>query len=304
MRVTLGYLAGGDVVPFSTYYPAVLIAAIIGGSASGLLAMALGGVMGWWAFMPNQFSFVVPDRPQAITLAIYFLANILIIAVAEGYRRAYRRLDEEQEKRLLLMNELQHRGRNVSAVVQSIIKQSLRDDPERAGKINSRIQALTATDELLTKSDMQSLEIKEILRAELRPYEEARVRLQGDAFRLDASHARTLALAFHELATNAAKYGTLSKPEGRLSVSWRREDGIVEIDWREENGPVVVPPSANGFGTSFTRRLLQSLEGSVTSDFHRDGLRCRISFHAGRYAARLSAPGRIASEGVSHRRRR
>ncbi|MBK5198236.1 MAG: DUF4118 domain-containing protein [Methyloceanibacter sp.] len=281
LRFGIGALVGAHLLtPFGTYYPAVLVAALIGGIPSGLLALVLGGIVAWWAFMPVQFSFALAEWSEAVNLGIFCIANVLMICVAEGYRRAYRRLDNEQTGRQLLVHELQHRSRNTLAVVQAIINQSLQDDTEAAQKINSRIHALVAADELLVQSELQRLKLTDILLAELKPYGKNRVLLKGGELNLDANHAKALALTFHELATNATKYGALSDPKGLITISWTVSDGSARITWEERGSSPVAAPTQSGFGTSFIDRVLKSIGGKVEREYRPEGLRCLLSFPA------------------------
>jgi two-component sensor histidine kinase len=280
LRFGIGALVGVHLTPFGTYYPAVLVAALIGGVPSGLLALLLGGIVAWWAFVPIQFSFALAEWSEALNLGIFFIANVLMICVAEGYRRAYRRLANEQTRRQLLMHELQHRSRNTSAVVQAIINQSLQGDTEAAQKISSRIRALVAADELVLQSEQQTLKLTDILLAELKPYGKNRVLLKGGELGLDANHAKALALTFHELATNAAKYGALSDPKGLITISWTVSDGLARITWEERGSSPVAAPTQSGFGTSFIDRVLKSIGGKVEREYRPEGLRCLLSFPA------------------------
>ena len=163
-------------------------------------------------------------------------------------------------------------------VVQAVVSQTLQDNKEVAQKINDRIAALAATDELVTLSESQTATLSDILSAELKPHGETRIKLHGPAVELEPTLARTVGLICHELATNAAKYGALSCPEGRLSVAWAASGNNVQIAWRESNGPPVAPPARQGFGTYFIERLLGSNQGRVALEFHPEGLMCDITW--------------------------
>lgn len=277
-RWTLGLLVSEEIVPFATYFPAVLVAALVGGVGSGVLALALGALIGWWAFMPPYFSFQTASLADGLSLALYVVTAGLIVWVAERYRGAFLQLTAEEGKRLLLVNELQHRIRNTLGVVQAIVSQSLRGDAEQAEKINRRIQAISATNDLLSQSEHQRAGLSSILLSELSPYGAARFMLKGDDVSLAPVLARALALIFHELATNAAKYGAFSTPAGCVSVAWAAVAGRVTITWSEKDGPPVVPPLKRGFGTMFIKRVLSSVQGSVETEFRPDGIVCEISF--------------------------
>lgn len=281
LRFGVGALVDGPLTPFGTYYPAVLVATLVGGVPSGLLALFLAGAGAWWLFMPVPFGFALADPSEGVSLGIFCLATVLIIAMAEGYRRAYHRLDEAQAGRQLLLRELQHRNRNTSAVVQAVITQSLQGEPEAACKINNRIRALLVADELISHSEWQTLSVAEILQAEMKPYGRERVRLEGGDLRVDGVQAKALALIFHELATNAAKYGALSNPRGVVAISWTFSDGTATIEWKEGDGPKVVEPTKRGFGTSFIERVIKSIGGSLEREFRKEGFRCRLSLPTG-----------------------
>jgi two-component sensor histidine kinase len=277
LRFALGLLSD-DILPLATYFPAVLLAALLGGVSSGALALILGGSIGWWAFMPKHHIFVVPTLSDVISLTLYAGSAGIIICIAEGYRRAMRHVREEEAKRALLMSELQHRSMNTMAVVQSIVSQSLRANREEAEKINGRIQALAATNDLLTASADQLTDFNSILLAEFKPYATRRIVLDGARMNLSGDLAKPLALVVHELATNAAKYGSLSVPNGVLSVRWNVVGGRAEVSWEEQGGPPVVPPTKQGFGTQFITQVLKTLQGAATTEFRTGGVQCTISF--------------------------
>ena len=146
----------------------------------------------------------------------------------------------------------------------------------------------------------------EILAGEFAPYDPARFCLDGDNFECPSEIATVLALIFHELTTNAAKYGALSAPHGTIALAWRNRDGRAEFDWVESGGP---PPAASrrqGFGTTLLRKGLRQFDGSVDMEFARGGLHCRFSLalprplYAGSAdAARAAAPGNILGDAES-----
>jgi two-component sensor histidine kinase len=263
-----------DRLPFAVYYPAILVVTLLGGVGPGGFAATLSVIFMWLASVPN---FGWPARNQAIYLVVHATASVLTVWLAEGYRRIVRRLRDEEEQRAFLMRELQHRGRNIAAVVRAIVSMTLRESKEDAAKINKAIEAVLAADELLMRSSDHTADLKDILAAELKPYDAARIAANGESIMLVPSLSRAIALILHELATNAAKYGALSKPEGRLSVSWVAGAGRIQIRWVEEGGPTVAPPVRHGFGSHLIERLLNGLHGSVETDFRPGGLVCEIS---------------------------
>ena len=137
---------------------------------------------------------------------------------------------------------------------------------------------LASTNDLLTRSAEQTAGLPDILMAEMKPYGEGRIAIQGEAVALPPQLARALALVFHELATNAAKYGALSRPEGRLLIRWAIRAGRVQIDWAESGGPSVAPVRERGFGTHLLEYVLDRYQGKVEIDFRPDGVVCEIAF--------------------------
>ncbi|MDO8801063.1 sensor histidine kinase [Phenylobacterium sp.] len=189
---------------------------------------------------------------------------------------------EEQQK--LLLDELNHRVKNTLATVQSIAAQTLRTSPdptEFRHAFESRLMALSSTHDLLTASSWRGADLRDILQAEFRPHGVERYKLDGPDLGLSPARALALGLLFHELATNAAKYGALSSPEGCVKVRWSVEDvdgdHRLVIGWTEEKGPKVGPPTRKGFGSRLIERSLKGeLRGEATLDYLEDGLRCRV----------------------------
>lgn len=185
---------------------------------------------------------------------------------------------EAQQK--LLVDELNHRVKNTLATVQAIAAQTLRTATEPAAfneAFQARLMALSATHDLLTATSWRSAALTDVLHVELHPYGPGRYRCDGPALDLAPQEALTLGLVFHELATNAAKYGALSTPSGCVAVDWSvSEDGRrLELVWRERDGPAVRPPTRRGFGSRLIERSLGG-DGASELDFHPDGLICRI----------------------------
>jgi two-component sensor histidine kinase len=89
---------------------------------------------------------------------------------------------------------------------------------------------------------------------------------------------RHLALVFHEVVTNASKYGALSKPDGRVLISWKEVEGVIRLEWRQEGGPLVTPPERQGFGSRSITESHKTVSGSITPIFAPEGLRCSITF--------------------------
>lgn len=187
---------------------------------------------------------------------------------------------EAQQK--LLLDELNHRVKNTLATVQSIAAQTLRNTPDPATfreTFEARILALSATHDILTASSWRGADLRDILAVEFRPYGAERYEFEGPDVALSAAEALTLGLLFHELATNAAKYGALSRVDGCVRVAWTVQAGpSLSLVWVEQGGPPVVAPTRRGFGSRLIERSLQGeMGGRAALDFQTDGLRCQIT---------------------------
>jgi PAS domain S-box-containing protein len=186
-------------------------------------------------------------------------------------------------RRQLLINELNHRVKNTLATVQSIASQTLRHMPspdDFESSFTSRLVALSRAHDLLTAENWEGAPLRSVLAHELAPHGSAaeRIELDGPQVELGPRTALSLAMAFHELATNAAKYGALSAEGGRLSVFWSQENGRLLLTWAETGGPAVEPPSRRGFGSRLIERsITHELRGELDVDYAPQGLRCRLT---------------------------
>ena len=191
------------------------------------------------------------------------------------------RADAQRE---LLLAELNHRVKNTLAVVQSLAHQTFRnvEAPEAKAAFEGRLLALASAHNLLTQSNWESAAMADVAADTLQAegVNRDRVVLSGPRVLLAPRAALAIAMALHELGTNALKYGALSNDAGRVRLTWSvtgEAPRMLRIDWREEGGPAVAPPSRRGFGSVLLERsLAHDLDGKVTTDFHKDGLVCVI----------------------------
>jgi len=190
--------------------------------------------------------------------------------------------EEQHSIRNSLSRELNHRVKNTLANVLSILALTRRraetlDD--FADSLEGRIRSLSATHDLLTGTDWGTTPLKSVLEAELQHFRaggEHIIGIDGPPVELAPNDALSFGLAIHELATNAAKYGSLSVPDGRVSIYWVLvEDHMVEVEWREREGPEVEPLSRRGFGTELIEKIVaHELRHPVKLEFEREGVRC------------------------------
>jgi PAS domain S-box-containing protein len=192
----------------------------------------------------------------------------------------------QEERRNVLIQELNHRVKNTLSILQSIAVQTLKGvDAAKRQDFLSRLMALSRCHDLLTDTAWENAELHALLTRTMAPYATAtgasRVSLEGPPVRLLPSTALSLALAIHELATNAAKYGALSLPAGRVAVDWSVVSGAevqtLSMTWREHDGPPVAPPTELGFGSRLLQGLGTQPGASVRHEFLPDGVVCAIS---------------------------
>jgi two-component system CheB/CheR fusion protein len=195
----------------------------------------------------------------------------------------------EQQQRTLV-EELNHRVRNMLTVVSAIASQTLSKTPEPADFADAfmgRIHSLGQTYSLVSQRQWGDVSLHDMLMAELRPHaeEDGRVALSGPPITFRPPDALALGLVFHELVTNAAKYGSLSNGSGRLSVTWKIGNPGLVIEWREADGPKVAKPKRRGFGTELIeRQLKESIKGSAKFTYAADGLRVVIDIPQGTFS--------------------
>ncbi len=275
LRWALG-LVSDDVLPLPTFYPAVFFAALVGGAGPGTFAAVLGGIIAWYAFMPQHLGFPSLTVGQQLSLLTYLFACLLIVWGAEHYRRLMKRLEEAENFRKLTVDELAHRLKNKLATIQSIITLRLREHPQARDEIISSLGALRATDDLIMATQGKGADIGDILSAELAPYGVSRISMEGPDILLSPRLALTMALLVHELATNAAKYGALSSAAGKLSICWKLSDARLSLEWQESSGPPVSPPTHRGFGTRLFLQALEQFNGNVEATFASTGFICKL----------------------------
>jgi two-component sensor histidine kinase len=186
------------------------------------------------------------------------------------------------QRRQLLINELNHRVKNTLAIVQGIAAQTFRGRADEQARIfQGRLLALSTAHNVLTRENWESAGLKEIVADAVRPFRDPgggqRIDAKGEDIRLAPKTAVALAMALHELGANAVKYGALSAPEGRVDLSWTCRDDRLRLTWRESGGPPVAPPERQGFGARMIQRgLAAELGGKVSIDFEPSGVVCSV----------------------------
>jgi PAS domain S-box-containing protein len=200
---------------------------------------------------------------------------------------------KEQEARIrLLMRELTHRSKNLLAVAQAIMRQTAANSTsieDFETRFSARLNSLAGSHDLLVQEDWRGASMRELVRSQLGHYIElvgAQIELEGEPMRIQPDAAQHIAMAMHELATNAAKFGALSVPGGKVHISWHQQSGpdgetLCHISWVESGGPPVERPSRRGFGRVVSERTVaRAVQGDVTVDYASSGLRWTLVFPA------------------------
>jgi len=202
-----------------------------------------------------------------------------------GTTRDITEIRRAEEHLKLLINELNHRVKNTLATIQSIAAQTFRGnaaEPQAKAAFEARLMALSDVHTLLTGTNWESANLREIASRALMPFQtgangQDRIVLNGHDIQLRPQGALALAMAFHELASNAVKYGALSSSAGLVKLAWRCDDDRLYIEWRETGGPQVEPPRRRGFGSRLIEQgLARELNGSVELHYHPEGVVCAI----------------------------
>ena len=266
-------------VYFTPYFPAVFFATAFGGYRIGIATAILGGVFG----ITLNFGDAPTDFARLALLVIFLMVCGLTIwgvehyrSVASKQREISKRLIREEAYRRLIVDELQHRLKNKLSTIHAVLHQILQDQPQIWASIDRRMRALSATDDLIAKVDGRGCDIKDLLLSELGPYGHVRFNLNGERLFLPAKLAVSLALIFHELATNAGKYGAFSSARGLLQVSWSVTDGRLNIAWDETEGPSVGAIGEAGFGSKLLKSALKPFDGKTEITYLKTGVHCTM----------------------------
>ncbi|HEX8533829.1 MAG TPA: PAS domain S-box protein [Allosphingosinicella sp.] len=197
------------------------------------------------------------------------------------------RVEGDRQKKLLL-NELNHRVKNTLSTVQALVTQTARSCTTAAefrSRFEPRLLALSTAHDRLTRNEWLGVRLAEIVEEELSVHrtEDRSLTADGPPLVLPPKISLSLSLALHELATNAAKYGSLSGPGGAVTVSWEVEDAgdrtpLLRLRWIESGGPLVVPPQSSGFGTRLLKVTAAELGGEMNADYLPSGLRWDLRF--------------------------
>ena len=284
----------GRELPFITYFPALVAASALGRYAGGVTCLALASVA--VLVLPIPF-----DASALWAIGAFWIAGGLVIAVGAALsdtigdlRRSRAGLTEAQGRLQTLVGELAHRNRNALFVIMAIVSQSARS-AQSAGEaeriINGRLEALVRAQDVVLKGGAAA-DLQQLVERALEPFELARFDITpGPPVQMEDDVAIGLGLLFHELATNALKYGALSRPAGRVRIGWTAGPDDARFTWREEGGPAVAAPTREGFGARLIGTALVPQGGKAERRFEPGGVVCELSIP---WPGAKTAPGEPA----------
>ena len=229
---------------------------------------------------------VEAETDAAVTLRVGDIVGLTCASVDVTERK------EGEAHLRMLMRELTHRSKNLLAVIQAMARQTARHTGSVEGFLNqfsARLQALAASHDLLVRESWHGASLRELIQSQLAAYIGSggdQLAVNGEPVALKPEAAQNLGLALHELAVNAAKFGALSVPGGRVSIVWSLQNNAIDLNWREQNGPKVKARRKKGFGSMvIERNLARALDAQVDMEFEPDGLRCHVVIPASQILA-------------------
>jgi two-component sensor histidine kinase len=281
----------GPEEPLLPLFPLVLAATLGGGAWSGVVCLVAGLVGAWHLFMGAPFSFALAPHELGGLIGA-FVAGLVIVALCVLLRRLIAQANLAAERQRVIAREFAHRMRNTLTLVLALSRRTFTEGrplDEAAQEFEARVTALAQAHAVILEASGEA-DLAELVARTLAPFGHpagaGRLAAAGPPVKLGAEAATAVALALHELATNATKYGALSAPDGKVQVEWRldgpdRRD--LRLVWRERDGPPVSPPRGRGFGSQLIERnLAQALGGTARLTFDPAGVTAEI-------AARLPA---------------
>ena len=283
VAVAIRYLLGfpPDVLPYFFVVIAVCLMTVGFGLVAGCATAIAGGLLSYYFITPGGA--INLSGTNGYNLVGYSSVTSIILITSQLYRRseqdrqsaALALARQEAEHQTHFAREMSHRLKNAMAIVQALARQTFGPDLPEVEKFDGRLKALADAHNLLNEHvEQPTASVPEIVTAAMGPFTALhRIRFEGAALALPAQQVVSLALALHELGTNAVKYGALSDPQGWISIDWEAVDGGIWLEWKEHDGPSVLPPVTEGFGS----RLLRRAAVGARLAFEEDGLRCTFA---------------------------
>ncbi len=318
VRALLGpFIPSGP--PLALVFPAVLISTLQTGWLGGVVTLVVFEAAAWQLYIPGLRITALGLMSAAERLTITFLISLVQVVIASRYRILARRTAEaektaarareeafrESADRLqLLVHEVDHRANNLMAVIQGLVSLSNAEDAAGLKQvIEGRLHALAKAHKLMSEARWRGADLDRLATEELTPFglgSSGRITVSGENVALSAAAAQGMALALHELATNAVKHGALSNAAGQVRVTWSVQDAVLTLRWDEIGGPAALKPRRRGTGLRVLERAFEgALGGRTDLDWSREGLCCRLQVPLDPVRASERRPSARASEAVS-----
>lgn len=263
-------------VPFVTYFPAIVLCALLAGWRAGLASVLVSMAVVNLIFMQPKIA-ITGDWNTAVMMILFVLSCALLVAIAQTLRSTVASLQMATDRAEYLNQELIHRVRNSLTVVNSLAAMTHRADPASFTAVFSkRMAALAEGLDILSRRDGLERDLHDIVSKACAPFGEGkRIVISGTTGKLPSQTCVPLILAVHELCTNAVKYGALSYPEGRIRIqtTWDDIQGLAHVHWEEADGPLVAPPEQEGLGSAL---LADPILGPANLVFNPQGVRCEM----------------------------
>ena len=279
--------------PFLTIYPAIIIAALIGGRGPGFLAAILAGGSQWTLFIPLLHWFAVVSYAIDATICVMLIDYInrtLDLLLAHIHREK-----QAKQHQYILAKELHHRIQNLFTVIQGVIRFSLPGNrmvhaAAVREQLMDRLQAMSAANRAITDSMGDGVDLLDLVAGEIRGFE-SQFEIDGnDRLVLGAQLTQDLSLILHELVTNALKYGALSTTQGRVSLRLDWAEQVLTFGWQERAGPLVDEPESSGFGSRILGTFARSFCRNVEANYAPSGLRYTLQIESDQIRSAEQAP--------------
>jgi len=272
-----------DGAPFLTIYPGIIVATVAGGRGPGFLAALLSGLTQWGWFIPAFHWLAVMTYMFDATVCV-----MLIVLISETLDMLSLSLEREKlakQQQELLAQELHHRIQNLFTVIQAVVRFSLPgdrrvDEASIKRRLIDRLHSMSVTHRAITDSMGHGICLTDLINNEIGGFEN-RFAITGalDLF-LRAQMAQNLSLIFHELVTNALKYGALSETRGRVNLRLDWQAPALTITWHEHDGPSVSAPQASGFGSRILDGFARKFCTRVVISYAQNGFRYTLEIHS------------------------
>jgi len=274
----------GTTLPFAPYFPALLVASLVGGTRSGFFTLGFSLLAAWFAFLGPGLDHD-PAR-GVIPVLVLIVSGSLVIWPAALLRHAIMELKAARAAEQTLMSEINHRVKNICSVVLAMSTQTARGAKsleDYMQRFSSRLQALANTQNVLVTNTMDGAHLADVVRAALGPFADSRtqqVSVAGPEVYLGSQSCVSLTLALHELSTNAMKYGALAEADGHIDVLWHYDSTTRDLKfiWQESGVAQISAPERKGFGTRLIEQTFaQESDRRVEMKYLPGGLICEMS---------------------------